>query len=157
MKAQIFNQDVVRHIMDGTQCQDRRPLKKQPDSRHCRIDFEDGILKESSRICGCWNVGRKWKPRHKVGDIIGVRETWKVAIYPYQVPAIHYRAGGEPYLSPKHAQWMKARKGTGWRPSIHMPNWAIRTFLKVTAVRFTQDDGVWYEITEFEITSKPKD
>lgn len=64
-------------LVDGAS-QHREPIKPQPDSRHCRIDFEDGILKESSQINGCWHVGRTWKPRYPGGTKLWLQEPYQI-------------------------------------------------------------------------------
>ena len=110
----------------------------------CRIDFENGLLKESSQVAGCWHIGRAVKSPFGVpGDLLYVRETFCIGavvcsdssdggqeewyidqckndnnIIPYQV-AIQEDFGIEEVV---------------WKPSIHMPRWASRITLKVERV-----------------------
>ena len=145
----LLNSKMVRVTLNGTKTQTRRMIKPQPDHRHRRIDFEQGVLKESSQIGGCWNVVRKTKPKYQVGDLLYVRETWRVSfVYPENSQYGH-RIGimyhGVPRGETKCFEtqddscksWaMKSYDKPGlWRPSIHMPKWAARIWLEVVAVR----------------------
>ncbi len=77
--------------------------------------------------CGIYRV----RPVVEVGDSLWVRETWKPhSVYsgmrPRDIPEtpIFYRAD-ERY----------APSNTPWKPGIHMPRWASRITLEVTAVK----------------------
>lgn len=71
----LFTAEMVKAILIGNKTQTRRVIKPQPNHRHCRLDFECGVLKESSLINGCWNVGRKFEcPYGQPGDVLWVRE-----------------------------------------------------------------------------------
>ena len=92
---------------------------------------------------------RNWK----VGDTIWVRETWRCT-GGGDLRNIIYRAEGDSALSfcgiddgrveilhvpePHWAEWdrlvYETNKGCDWRPSIHMPRWAARIFLKITGL-----------------------
>ena len=158
MKSQMFNQDVVRHIMDGTQVQDRSPLKIQPPANDWLVNEIIGDDKRNGECCfvepgtvlmveGC-NRTKWFKPRHKVGDIIGVRE--RARLIEGSLDTI-FGGNGKAWFSYEadHAQ-------TGWiaypkrlkpmRIGHCVPNGCfkelIRTFLKVTAIRFEQVQSI---------------
>ena len=153
MKARIFNQDVVRHIMDGTQTQFRRPLKVQPlTSKSKLITLAETTDRDERKYEG-WNYwaevdglrinrdtqSRYFKPRHKPGDIIGVRERVRLMnkkvmfggmFGEFKYEADNYTTG-----------WVPFPKRTKFMASGHcVPNGCfkelIRTFLKVTGIRF---------------------
>lgn len=153
MKPILFNTDMVRAILDGRKTATRRIVKApvlyravEPPSRI----FRDGDLFQFQ-----WNTGETVggfaiKPPYLPGDILYVRETWRVLrAHRYDANAdIVFKAGGV---------WSRvcfANGGTdstdrddydrfiekwypngNWRPSIHMPKEAARIFLRVTAVR----------------------
>lgn len=78
MKPILFTKDNRLKFIAGTKTQTRRVIIPQPDSRHCRIDFENGVLKESSKINGCWHVNRIWKPRYSVGETVYLPEPYQI-------------------------------------------------------------------------------
>lgn len=118
----LFSTEMVQSLLRGSKTQTRRVIKPQPDHRHCRLDFEDGLLKESSRVSGCWSVGRKTKcPYGQPGDILWVRETCVRTVEDGYLYKADYK-DTEPIFEK-------------WRPSIHMPRVAARIFLRVKDVR----------------------
>lgn len=137
----IFNGDMVRALLEGRKVQTRRPMKIQPDTRHCRIDFENGVLKESSRIAGCWQVDRIHEsPYGSIGDLIWLRETCKENLMG-SISLSEYAADKAPVLITGHddaefngstSHWWYSRQSC---PSIHMPRWASRLTLKIKNVR----------------------
>jgi len=150
-KCKSFNQSVVANIMSGRQTQDRRPLKPQPPT----------IFGDKSLLSAATKAGLKMSGS-QVGDIIGVKEKlirWCESMsldYPYyavdKTPVVPDRKFIDLYEGLRQPWCWKGNT----RQSNHMPKWAIRTFLKVTRVRFEQDEGVWYEVTEFEkLKNKP--
>ena len=76
-KAMVLTKENVLATMAGRKRMTRRIINPQPDN-HCRINFENGILKQSSKISGCWHVDRKWKPRYQVGDEVYVAEGYQI-------------------------------------------------------------------------------
>ena len=155
----LFNGEMVRAILEGRKTQTRRPVNPQPpkntdyviageDGRRalCISDLENG------EFTGNVSPWRKC-PYGQPGDILWVRETWQV---------FEMDEGGEcygpaetiPKSRPHHASLAWAADPiTGgiegpWRPSIHMPRWAARIFLRVKSVRIqrvqdiTEEDAV---------------
>lgn len=141
-RGMIFNAHMVRALLKGRKTQTRRLVpawqtpKCYPENkdeplynwmaeaqRHRRWGYgvfgetEEACAKELSRMAPC--------PFGNKGDRIWVRETFSVVPdheEPAGCSAVLYAAdSGEPY-----------RK---WRPSIHMPRWASRILLEITAVR----------------------
>lgn len=120
----LFSGPMVRAILNGTKTQTRRIVKPQP----VHIDGL-GTVMNPSVITG--NSCKHGKP----GDTLWVRETWA------------HRAlrvsGPEGYGCPVfRADDVDRRLPSGpynrvdrWRPSIHMPRWASRITLQITAVR----------------------
>ncbi len=139
----LFSGPMVMAILDGRKTQTRPIVKQQPDSRHCRVDFEHGFLKESSMIGGCWSVSRKQVcPYGKPGDRLWVREAfWQAGcwvrpdalrdegdaatVWQGSKDGVYYCAD-----MPDKPDW-----GFRKRPSIHMPRWASRINLEITGVR----------------------
>ena len=142
----IFSAPMVNAIIAGTKTQTRRMVKPPPDSR-CHEAFigADGGW-YFSRI-----VGRSQKfappaaapkpttvsmlhlhcPYGVPGDRLWVRETWAV---PHQADHLPPRLA-LPYQFCVHYAASEERGGLLWRPSIHMPRWASRILLEITAVR----------------------
>lgn len=154
----IFNGEMVRAILDGRKTQTRRvianvghdnclPLQK-------RTKTKDGIYTHvmDAPIYGICPFG-------KIGDRIWVRETWS-DVNLDGAPAVAYRADDEVYdlmedkslldedgafnyqdsrvckyqFAAWHSDLISGIEGK-WRPSIHMPRWASRITLEITAVR----------------------
>lgn len=98
-----------------------------------------GVAPPHSRVpCG----SSLFRPRYWPGDILYVRETWRVknCVGDYskgtKVAEIEYAAGGKTMIiSPTDPAFDKWRTGAKWHPSIHMPKEAARLFLRVTRVR----------------------
>ena len=110
--------------MEGRKTQTRRPVKPQP------------VLGKP------WHSGAKWwvvdpdkmdlprafNPLGIPGDLLYVRETW------IKIPDPDPELGGFEIRYRATDSVDSAWYG-GWRPSIHMPKWAARTWLMVTGVR----------------------
>jgi hypothetical protein len=133
MKARMFNQNVVRYIMNGTQTQDRRLLKVQPRGELvCQQDTLGYPASEGLQWYGFGNPKDPvfYKPRHKVGDIIGVRErARRVGVFSWR-----YEVDGVLNNYLKFPDQLKPIPVGNCVPNGCFKE-LIRTFLKVTAVR----------------------
>lgn len=83
--------------------------------------------------------------RYAVGDVLWIREAWAYFggneyLYQQEPSQVMYRASWDG--DPRRPDWERmgnpvgeSDRGHRWRPSIHMPRWAARIFLRVEAVR----------------------
>jgi hypothetical protein len=142
----IFNAESVRAILAGRKTQTRRVAKNVP-GWVTAFGFSAFTPK------GKWS-GRGSHPTDgpgesffrcpygQPGDRLWVRETWWQAEKPgggVGVPFVYYDAeqcGGPDLIGPSR-EWDYSTAPGRWgrRPSIHMPRWASRLTLEVTAVR----------------------
>ncbi len=151
-RGMIFNAEMVRAILDGRKTQTRRIIKncsvgRDPISRFIKIE---------KKFIGCYpedvpELIRECCPYGVPGDRIWVRETWADVNHD-GCPAVAYRADGEvrdlqeddgeeddPNLEKYcfanfYPDLISGTEGR-WTPSIHMPRWASRITLEITAVR----------------------
>ncbi|SQJ22228.1 Uncharacterised protein [Serratia rubidaea] len=131
----IFNSEMVRAILDGRKTQTRRVVTKSSASILSLLEHYPH--KNYSLHC---SLGQP-------GDRLWVRETWMpdaprdgtwgdVEFYgckgsPLSMIPLRYR-------TPEHCIYRAGWDGhemVGWTPSIHMPRWASRITLEITAVR----------------------
>ncbi|QIK14897.1 morphogenetic protein [Leclercia sp. 29361] len=129
----IFNEDMVRALLDGRKTQARR-LLKQAIGPSLSVDIAEGSpgVAELSWLCGDGpghEVNERIKliscPYGKPGDRIWVCETWARYNIDQNSHDLAYRA-----TTPE--DWPE---GGRWRPAIHMPRWASRILLEITDVR----------------------
>ena len=146
----IFNDEMVRAILDGRKTQTRRVIKPQPPectengtpytgwqktTLPCKEGFDITAFIDNPKYIGeC--------PHGKPGDRLWVREMWsgdycyqkeppsqRVSVMTPDGPmlreSIWYWADGQP----EYGDWERPR------PSIHMPRWASRITLEITNVR----------------------
>jgi hypothetical protein len=122
----LFNGAMVRAILDGRKTQDRRLVKPQSLVEV----FQNGAV----TIEG-------WLPELRipygtVGSIIWVRETWAdVRGMGFDKDLFPLGAGYRADCKSGESLRIAKAYGVRWRPSIHMPRWASRIDLEVTAVR----------------------
>lgn len=158
IKPILFNNEMVRAILDGRKSCTRRLVKPQPDEKHT---YSLGFVTDSTekKEVGCFGFGigeyggsiQYAKPPYQPGDILYVRETWQCwRAHRYEATAdIRFRAGGDDvrlqfangntdsidrldYDTFVH-KWF-SHNGE-WKPSLFMPKEAARIWLKVTDVR----------------------
>jgi len=144
----IFSGPMVRAILDGRKSQTRRILKPQPtepesiDYAAVVVDHND-VVQRALYCCMRQINVRDWpekKPAYwkeyaelpyRPGDLLWVRETWSA---PYRYCDLRPRDRGGPFW-----YWADGNPGFGdWcrpTPSIHMPFFAARIWLRVTNVR----------------------
>ncbi len=151
----LFNGAMVRAILEGRKTQTRRPVKSVDGRNWISIGGGYGAhVCDEKALTKC--------PFGKPGDLLYVRETW-TDVNLGGCPGIAYRADGElkdlmidmdchcpdgsfNYDDPRvsklnftawHSDQFRDEPGSRevWRPSIHMPKWACRLWLRVTDVR----------------------
>jgi hypothetical protein len=147
----LFSGPMVRAILEGRKTQTRRVVKPQPPVECGRITVEPfhpvvidrhGDERPGAEIFGAYDDNGEWGakcPYGAPGDLLWVRETWAVDAPLDQVRAEREDAmrvepifGHGPYY---RADGIHENTGLTWRPSIHMPRWACRMVLELTAVR----------------------
>ncbi|MFI9652910.1 hypothetical protein [Guyparkeria halopsychrophila] len=161
----LFNDDMVRAILDGRKTQTRRVVKPQPSNDHQYLGY---VIESTSRKdegkCR-WGIGEiphstnaiRVRPPYGVpGERLWVREAFGYEIRtlsgsgsPHE--KITYRATNPNAV---HCYDCNGNETpVKWTPSIHMPRWASRITLEITDVRVErlQDineadakaEGVW--------------
>nr|WP_222935099.1 hypothetical protein [Pseudomonas fluorescens] len=146
---------MVRAILEGRKTVTRRVCKPQP-SANAHTTCASG-----NPMGAWWETGKDIIrcPYGKPGERLWVRETWS-DVNLQGAPGIAYRADGDvrdlmedasfldedgafnyddPRSKPYHfACWSEdllGGKEGRWRPSIHIPRWASRILVEITAVR----------------------
>ena len=149
----LFNDEMVRAILEDRKTVTRRAIKPQPPEGHkwrgwvvdstcskeigsASWDEGGGPLRRNATYARC--------PYGKPGDRLWVRETWYCD---------HFEVQQGPYLRPADMHDLDQSREDGelvyaadgltpyeqeqpvWKPSIHMPRWASRILLEVTDVR----------------------
>ncbi|HCF3719427.1 TPA: hypothetical protein NID03_006007 [Pseudomonas aeruginosa] len=161
----LFNDQMVRAILEGRKTVTRRVMKPQPmpsksGGHHWPCKVHQSMLhveRELQNGEGCWcGLAEAACPYGQPGDRLWVRETW-TDVNMCGAPALAYRAdedirdlmeepgflddrGAFNYDDPRvkpypFACWYAELDQARWRPSIHMPRWASRILLEITAVR----------------------
>ena len=121
---------------------------------HHGYDPAQWVLHDKDSAVGSVGYTMRKNPLGCVGDLLWVRETWRCT-GGGDLRNILYRAEGDTAMSycgvddgrteilkvpEEHwAEWdrlvYETNTSCDWRPSIHMPKWVARTWLKVTGVR----------------------
>lgn len=147
----LFTGPMVRAILEGRKTVTRRVVKPQPDFLGSMVDPNTPFKTLDAGL-----HARITCPYGEPGDRLWVRETW-TDVNMCGAPALAYRAdedirdlmeepgflddrGAFNYDDPRvkpypFACWYAELDQARWRPSIHMPRWASRILLEVTAVR----------------------
>jgi hypothetical protein len=149
----LFNDEMVRAILAGRKTQTRRVMKVQPPSdNHQLLNIMSSTdrRREGKSYWAILNT-KKTRIEHsetqyfsfpfgQIGDRLWVRETWRglVGINPPHEPLKTGIARYTPDQEYCRRVEYRATQGVDaepWRPSIHMPRWASRITLEITAVR----------------------
>ncbi len=147
----LFTGPMVRAILEGRKTVTRRVVKPQPDFLGSMVDPNTPFKTLDAGL-----QARITCPYGEPGDRLWVRETW-TDVNLCGAPALTYRAdedirdlmeepgflddrGAFNYDDPRvkpypFACWYADLDQARWRPSIHMPRWASRILLEITAVR----------------------
>ena len=165
-RGMIFNDEMVRALLDGRKTQTRRIMKNQPAGdypdtpalvRNVGPGFQwYGSYGESS-IFNC--------PFGAVGDRIWVRETFQGPLVSEELFE-EYRAYPEKFEKPEYCEYaadggarpeycdLDDNLRHGWRPSIHMPRWASRILLEIIDVRVERLNDISEEDAQAEGVKK---
>lgn len=132
-RGMIFNAEMVRAILDGRKTQTRRPIKWKQTRFTEMAERDDGSLWPWAEDCE--RGGDIWFtcPFGEVGDRIWVRETWAEA--GASAPDLKLYRANYPDHVPAHYENVPPAEEIRWTPPIHMPRWASRITLEITAVR----------------------
>jgi hypothetical protein len=148
---------LIGPILRGEKTVTRRLLKPKP---YDSPDINAVMTADGRALLGALaraGIGDKWRcPFGAVGDVLWVRETWALVRLDYdwetghcddcegveRIPSADPRIGDsrhQPRYSVAYAAsegWEAdiEDRGFPWRPSIHMPRWAARVFLRVESV-----------------------
>lgn len=142
----LFNGAMVRKIGTGEKTQTRRLVKGGPNLQHYeKLLGEWPLSKNLGRVNGQWKfqlqtdvddfrVVTLRSPYGMAGDRIWVREAFM-----HEPAEYEWLASVSKPIRPEHTTYRADchgdTTGAGWSPSIHMPRWAARYLLDVTAVR----------------------
>ena len=128
----LFSAEMVRAILRGDKTQTRRAIKPQPPAEAESVSRQL-CSQQIPEFDGAWQwwAGKPQTPITKPlfcpygapGDTLWVRETW--APHPHGVMRCGAVYRADPDAVPDAGRW---------RPSIHMPRWASRITLRITAV-----------------------
>lgn len=133
----LFSGDMVRAILEGRKTQTRRIVKF--DSQKDGLPIPEKAWVDNSyhhekfgnvdclKVPYTHGITLRHFPEWEAGDVLWVRETW--AEHP-EIP------GTAMYRANRGGDYQGSAQGLfNWKPSIHMPRWASRISLEVTAVR----------------------
>jgi hypothetical protein len=185
----LFSGPMVKAILDGRKGMTRRVVKPQPKATPYGFSFPgQGIKIQGER--DSWILldnekHQRWIerccPYGVPGDRLWVRESFLPCKgigdrYPVQIDLASYvcfrdgsqkfRSGGSYYQEPPREGPLSWPSDVVWRPSIHMPRWASRLTLEITAVRverlnaISEADAIaeglrpWTHRTEGAITAR---
>lgn len=150
----IFNEEMVRAILEGRKTQTRRPINPQPKPYHDNsimwagkspMTFYESLSCELPILWqrGSTNssIAERTCPFGKVGDLLWVKETTIIAPKRFNDGAGSNAVDkdGEKRLV-QYVATDTDTEASGWyglkkTPSIHMPQWASRITLEITNIR----------------------
>lgn len=133
-KPILFSTPMVQAIMEGRKTMTRRVIVPPSWSTGNYEEFELDHYGDLEAICEATGCFSTIKPKYQPGDILWVRETWKVDASDHDNDSYTYKADPGPERYPNNL--------LNWRPSIFMPKEAARMFLRVTAVRAERLQGI---------------
>jgi hypothetical protein len=139
----ILTSQEVNSVREGRKTQTRRVVKPQPNRGSELTRMQDGYADGFIRAVFAQDdepnaYGIKCQ-YGQPGDRLWVRETWNVV--PVGRPAPLCGTSEIPKSLPDgwgnmyKASGDQCTKDVGWRPSLHMPRWASRITLEITAIR----------------------
>ena len=152
MKPIIMSTEDVQGILDGRKTMARTPIKPQPEFAQVHV-WDGKVLYEGENRTWCWKQrvspdcwnGIDWLEQfapYRPGDVLYVRETWKVDASDYDKDGYVYKADGSIEKYPNNLLL--------WRSPISMPREAARLFLRVKDVRVERVQDISPEDCESE-------
>ncbi|HCU2029702.1 TPA: hypothetical protein OUI23_001330 [Pseudomonas aeruginosa] len=141
----LFNDQMVRAILDGRKTVTRRVMKPQPmpsksGGHHWPCKVHQSMLhveRELQNGEGCWcGLAEAACPYGQPGDRLWVREAWGLQVRSYGGGAgefIVYRATNPDAIYCRSSEGREYP--VKWKPSIHMGRHSSRILLEITAVR----------------------
>jgi hypothetical protein len=150
---------MVRAILADQKTQTRRVVKGFEKCGHGRPAFlgmRDGVAVFGDSIPDDPVPIEVKCPYGRVGDRLWVRESWGVSRVYDELPPREVNPGA------KVAYAVDRPKGVRIRPSIHMPRWASRITLEITAVRvervqkITEQDAITEGVEHVSIADVPR-
>ncbi|RPY68041.1 hypothetical protein IPC665_24780 [Pseudomonas aeruginosa] len=127
----LFNDQMVRAILEGRKTVTRRVVKPQPDFLGSMVDPNTPFKTLDAGL-----HARITCPYGEPGDRLWVRETWGLQVRSYGGGAgefIVYRATNPDAIYCKSSEGREYP--VKWKPSIHMRRHSSRILLEITAVR----------------------
>lgn len=163
MKGELFSQQFIPKLLDGTKVRTSRPMKPQPikGSKYGGINiYGQAIFYPQNESDYDIEDGLR-KPKYQSGDVMYARETFRefsgmyygwqggayiplddFSGYNYKADDMHmFTKGANPFIGAFEDMKDDTRYGK-WRPSIHMPREAARIFLRVTDVKVQRLDDL---------------
>ncbi|WP_115658128.1 hypothetical protein [Klebsiella pneumoniae] len=127
-RGMIFNEEMVRALLDGRKTQTRRPVKFPVHDKNLGCELA------GNELAGELSAGNYLNSAFgKPGDRIWVRETWADA--GASAPDLKLYRANYPEHVPSIYENVPPAEEIRWTPSIHMPRWASRILLEITGVR----------------------
>ncbi|WP_312839286.1 hypothetical protein [Pantoea piersonii] len=155
----LLNTDMVRAVLNGSKTQTRRIMKVQPSADFSPMNMEletdftarwytpgvvdtHGYLQPAKKqVFGVASEDEGYTcPFGAVGDLLWVRETFRVHSRATDVATLVYKASQrQSWTQQTHrvpaSVCNKPAVIEKWTPSLHMPRWASRIKLEITGVR----------------------
>lgn len=134
----LFSAPMVRAVLAGQKTVTRRTMKAQPQLKGNLWEaYGAGWSSEMSSVPAVPSHSLAANcPYGQAGDRLWVRETCFINDYRQSNVPIDERIDVEVvYRADPLPDWEGEESLITWRPSIHMPRWACRILLEVTAVR----------------------
>jgi hypothetical protein len=151
----LLKGDMVRAVLDGRKTQTRRVIKmtdmelKSYNSTHTAIVDGEAVFSATLGYENHCPPLRLTSPLGKVGDRLYCRETFRIVhvyrknhTYNYHRIGVQYKNGRDGMVDTtddlqreQAIRFYDKSMNKKWNPSIHMPKWASRIWLEITAVR----------------------
>lgn len=124
----LFKGEMVQAILEGHKTQTRGIVKGTPEF----------VSNPENSMC----------PYGKIGDVLWVKETWQEWKHDKKNSTYYFKATDA-------EKFLKTMK---WKPSIFMPKYACRLFLKITDIKVQQlnDISNWEWAISFQKCERPK-